>query len=172
LAIPAFQIREEPTERRGEDRWRVRIGARWLDSGPAAQSLTIVDLSFSALLLETDQPLVTGSYLNVEMPGEVIEICKTIWNSGRLYGAAFSEPLADDELQDLINPCSVVWPPFGGETRMASSQEPAQSSSEKFDDARFDDVEKLPVAIRLMILVGTSAASWALIGVCIWLIFR
>lgn len=172
MAIPAILIREEPSERRRGDRWRVRLGARWLDSGPVGQSLTILDLSASGFLLETDQPLSAGSYLIVEMPGEVSKFCKTVWNSGKLHGATFSEPLSETELQDLISSSSVIWPSFCGGTQATSFVKPADPSSVIIYDPRIDEVEKLPFATRMRIIVGVSAALWALIGVGIWLAFR
>lgn len=172
MAFPAILIREEPSERRREDRWRVRLGALWLDSGPVGQTLTILDLSTSGFLLETDQQLRAGSHLIVEMPGEVTKVCKTVWNSGKLHGATFSEPLSNTELQVLISSGSVVGPSFGGGAHAALSKQPADPSSEIFDDPSIDDGEKLPVATRLMIIFGTSAALWAIIGVGIWLAFR
>jgi hypothetical protein len=164
LAIPAILFREEPSERRREDRWRVRLVARWLDADPVGQSLTILNLSTSGFLLETDQPLRAGSYLIVEMSGEVTKICRTSWSSGKFHGATFSEPLSDIELQDLTSSSSVVWPLFGGEAHSASIKQPADPTSGNFDSRCIDDNEKFPVAIRLRVIVGASAALWGLVG--------
>lgn len=171
MAIPAILMREESYERRREDRWRVQLGARRLDGRPAAQSLTILDLSTSGVLLATDQPLRAGSCLIVEMPGETSKICKTVWNSGKLHGATFSEPLSQSELHDLVRSSSLAWPSFGSGAHPASSEQPADPLSEIVDDPGVDEGEKLPAAIRMMIIVGTSAAMWATIGVGIWLAF-
>lgn len=168
MAIPAILFREESKDRRCEERWRVRLGAQRLDGRLAAQSLTILDLSSSGIFVETEQPLGTGSYLNVEMPGGVTRICKTIWNSGKLYGATFSEPLNDAELRDLIASSSVVWPTFSVGTQRASIEPPIHLSREDLSDFRADGDEKFPIAIRLMIIIAASAALWALIGIGIW----
>jgi hypothetical protein len=172
LAIPAILNREEPSERRREDRWRVRLGARWLDSRPAGQSLTILDLSNSGFLFETNQSLSAGSYLIVEMPGGASKFCKTVWNCGKLHGAKFSEPLSERELQDLISSSSVVCPPFGGGTHTTSFVEPADPSLENFEHPRIDEAEKLPFAVRMRIIVGIRAALWGMIGAGIWLTLR
>ena len=172
LTIPAILIREEPQDGRREERWRVRLAARWLDSGITAQSLTIHDLSYSGFLLETDQPLKIGSCLVVEMPGDITKICKTVWNSGKLHGATFSKLLSDAELRDLISSSSVIWPTFRVRAPAASIEPPIHPSPEIFDELGSDDGEKFPIAIRLMIIIGTSAALWALIGVGIWVAFR
>lgn len=168
MAIQAILLRDEPSERRREDRWRVRLGARWLDSGSEARCLTILDLSTSGFLIETDQMLWADSCLIVEMPGEVSKICKTVWKSGKLQGAIFSEPLSEAELQDLIGSSAVVWPLFGRGARTASSVEPVEPSSQIVADPHIDDADKLPVAIRMMIIVGSSAGLWALIGASLW----
>lgn len=167
----AALIRENPSWRRRDERWRVRLGAQSLDSGPAAQSMTIFDLSSSGLLLETDQPLRTGANLIIEMPGEITKICKTVWNSGKFYGANFSEPLTDAELRNLVNSSSVVWPTFGRSLRAPSINHCADASPKNFDETYIDETEKLPLSVRLMIILGTSAALWAAIGIGVWLTF-
>lgn len=171
MAIPAILIREELHERRREDRWRVRLGARWLDSGPIAQSFTILDLSTSGFCLETDQLLKVGSCLIVEIPGEVTKICKTVWSSGKLHGAKFSEPLIETELQNLIAPSSVAWPSITGEPPAASMAQPAAPSPGTFYGPGIEDDEQRSVASRLMVFVGASTAFSALVGVGFWFAF-
>lgn len=172
MAIPAILFLEEPSERRREDRWRVRLGARWLDNSPEGQSLTILDLSTSGFRVETDQLLKVGSCLIVEMPGEVNKICKTVWNAGKLHGAMFSEPLSETELQNLIGPSSVVWPSFANGARVVAIDQLAVPSSEILYVQRIGESEKIPVPIRLRIFAGVSAALSALASVGIWLAFK
>ena len=164
MAIRATLTREEAGDRRREERWRVQLGARRLDGKPADQLLTILDLSSSGMLLETEQPLGTGAYLIVEMPGEVAKICKTVWNSGRFYGATFSESMSDVKLRDLISTSSVVWPKFGVGTRHIPIDPPVQPTSHEFDDTLVDGDHKFSVVIRLTIIIGVSAALWMFIG--------
>jgi hypothetical protein len=170
--IPAILLREESDDRRGAERWRIRLGARRLDSKNSDQLLTILDLSSTGILLETDQPLGPGTHLIIEMAGDVIKICKTVWNSGKFHGATFSEPLTDAELRDLIGASSVVWPKFREETQAASIEPPSQTLPENLADHRVDKDEKYPAGIRLMIIIGITAALWTLIGVGIWLALR
>ncbi|MGY6552408.1 MAG: hypothetical protein ACXIT4_11005 [Erythrobacter sp.] len=172
MAIPAFLISEEPAELRGAERWRVRLGARWVDSGPAAQSLTILDLSSSGFLMETDQPIKTGASLIVEMSDEVTKTCQTVWNSGKLHGATFLEPLSDVELQGLINSAKVVWPSFGARKEVGSTGKSSNHPPVNFDSLRIDAENKRPAAVGLLMVFGTSAALWALIGLGIWLTIK
>jgi hypothetical protein len=171
LSIPAILIREESSERRRDERWRVRLGARWLDCGPDGQALTILDLSTSGFCVEVDQQLKVGSHLIVEMQGGVNKICKTVWNTGKLHGALFSEPLSEIELQDLIASDSAVLPSFGSGVRVVAVDQPAEQSSEIIHDLRTGEGTKRQVAIRLMTFAGVSAALSALAGVGIWLAF-
>lgn len=169
MSIPAILIRDEPFERRRNERWRVRLGARWLDSGPASQPLTILDLSASGFRIETNQRLKVGSYLIVEMPGGVNKICKTVWNTGKLHGAMFSDPLSEMELQDLIASNSALSPSLTSGVRVIAIDQPAERSSETIHDPRLDEGTKRPVVIRLLILAWASAAISALACVSIWL---
>jgi len=169
LATPAILLHEESDGRRHEERRRGRLSVRRLDSRPANRSLKILDLSLAGILLETDQPLGIDSYLTLEMPDGVAKICKTVWNNGKFYGATFSEPLTDAELRELISSSSVIWPIFGVGTQPALIEPPIHRSLETTDDPCSDQDEKLPIGVRLMITIGTSAALWTLIGVCIWL---
>jgi len=171
LAIPAALSREEPSGRRREERWRVRLGARWLDSRPETQLVTIHDVSPSGLLLETDEPLRTGSHLIIEMPGEITKICKTVWSSGKLRGATFAEPLTDAEMRELINSSPVIWPSFGRGMQPPTLEQSTDTSREISEDYHIDDIEKLPIAARLAIIVGTTIALWALICLGVWLAF-
>ena len=169
MAIPAILIREQADARRSEQRWRVRLGAHRLDSELSAQLLTVHDLSASGLLFETEQKLGPGSYLIVEMPGKITKICKTVWNSGKFHGATFSDSLSDTELQELINSSPVVWLDFAVATNTAPKETPTQGSQGLPDNSIIDDDDKLPLAIRLMIIIGTSVVLWTLIGISIWL---
>lgn len=82
MAKPAILLHDVSDGVRREERWRVRLGVRTKDSKPAAQSLTILDLSLSGILFETDQPLKIHSYLIVDALDEVAKICRHVWNSG------------------------------------------------------------------------------------------
>jgi len=102
VSIPALLLRDEPAERRGEERWRVRLGALRADPYDSPPDLTILNVSATGLLLQTEHALPAGLCLIVELPSSVPKFCKVVWRSGRLHGTAFSEPLAPSELQELV----------------------------------------------------------------------
>lgn len=103
MSIPAVIILEKPVERRSEERWRVRFGARRLDARPHEQELTVIDLSASGFLIEVSQALPIGMSMIVELPKGVSKICRIVWNSGNYHGAQFSEPLSAAELESLLS---------------------------------------------------------------------
>lgn len=168
MGISATMLREEPLERRRAERWRVRLGALRLDSGPDAQPLSIRDLSSSGFLFETEQPLKAGACLIIEMPGGINKICKTVWNSGRFHGATFSEPLSDTELDDLVSLSNVVRLASGERRSAKSGQATTEPASEQWHEVLDESDVKLPVPARILVIVAVSAALWALIGLAVW----
>ncbi len=104
MSISAILTREDPIERRRDERWRVRFGARWLDARLGGRPLSVLDLSASGFLIQIDQALPVGTCIVVEMPDGVCKVCKIAWNSGNYHGAQFSEPLSATELDSLLSP--------------------------------------------------------------------
>jgi hypothetical protein len=168
LAFPAIIIREEFLDRRSDERWRVKLGARWLGGGPLPRTLTILDVSNSGLLFETKEGLRVGSCLIVELPGDICKICKTVWSSGDFHGATFADGLNDEEIRLLIRSRSVFLP-SSSEATPASTGYLQDLTSEIQDDLPIDDEEKLPVSTRLAIIVGATTGLWTLIGAGTWL---
>lgn len=167
MPLSAVMIQEEPTERRREERWRLRVGARWLDAQPYAQFITIVDVSPSGFLIEVGRELPVGACLIVEMPGGRPKFCKTVWTSGSYHGAQFSEPLSATELASLIHPTQAFDPgqPYDANEDIAFAHEELGGL---IDEAE----ERLPLATRATIILGTSAFLWATIGTILWLSVR
>lgn len=167
MPLSAVMIQEEPTERRREERWRLRVGARWLDAQPHAQSIIIVDVSPSGFLIEMDHELPVGACLIVEMPGGRPKFCKTVWTSGSYHGAEFSEPLSATELASLVHPPHSFDP-----DRPYEANEDIAFAHEEFGGLNDDAEERLPLATRATIILGTSAFLWVTIGTLLWFSVR
>jgi len=166
LMITAILIREDLPELRREPRLCVRLGARGFDRGANEHPLTIMNLSASGFLLETDQALPHGSSLIIQMPGGVTKICRTVWHDGSRHGALFSEPLNDIELQDLV---------LADQTAHSQTVAPGSRSANQIvvapravEDPVDEPAAKLPRAARLLLLLGASSASWGIIGTALW----
>lgn len=167
MSIPAIMIREESTELRQDERWQVCIGARWLDSSPEAQAITVIDVSASGFLIEVDRHLPVGTSLIVEMPGSLSRICRTIWNSGNYHGAQFSEPLSASELDNLLSPKSAI-----RAVEADCTAEIGSVAREWFSSGIDENQDRLPFATRARVIVGATAILWALLGTGMWLLAR
>jgi hypothetical protein len=168
MVSPAIIIREESLDRRSGERWQVKLEARWLGGGPQPATLTILNVSTSGLLIETEEALKVGSCLVVELPDDICKICKTVWTSGKIHGAAFADGLNDEELQHLISSRPVFLPSFGN-AGSASNGNLQAPTSQLEDNHPTDDGEKLPPSTRIAIIVGATTGLWALIGAGTWL---
>jgi hypothetical protein len=167
VTIPALLIRDEPLERRREERWRVRLGARWLDCRPGVRPLTVLDLSASGFLVEADRTLPIGTCMIVELPDETCKICKIVWSSGNFHGAEFSDPLSASELQGIIDAASVVPLPIAlGEPAASDIGLSAQPGS--LPDPLTGEDAKFSLTTSARIIVGTAAMLWALLALSLW----
>jgi hypothetical protein len=102
MSIPALLVRDESVNRRHDVRWRVRFETHGLDCGPKAPELKVHNASASGLLLETDQPLQSGTCMIIELPAKVCKVCRTVWNRSKFHGAVFPDPLSMSELRHLV----------------------------------------------------------------------
>lgn len=166
MSISAVLIRENSIERRRDERWRVRFGARWLDAGMGARPLSVLDLSASGFLIQIDQALPVGTCIVVEMPDGVCKVCKIAWNSGNYHGAQFSEPLTVEELDSLLSTRLTIWPklvePIDAAGIATLAQAEVVGSEDDFDGS-------MPFATSARLIVGAAAILWGLLGAGLWL---
>lgn len=167
--MSAVLFREQSVNRREEDRFRVRFGAMWLDYGPNAHEFTVLEVSASGFLIETDQHLPANASIIVELPDSVAKICRVVWASGKFHGATFSEPLSVSELQRLIAASPDVWPNLEDDSPPAPLASLTSSPHHHREDYEPDSDEKLPLVIRARIIAGSATFLWAVIGSVVWL---
>lgn len=168
MTIPAILFEEQPGDNRGAERIRIRFGVSWLDHEPGARELTILDVSQTGFLVETDQPLLAKTSLIVELPNAVCKVCRIVWSSGPFRGAVFSEPLSDIELQELV---FEVRDPFRRLKKVYQFDQGSDRDLPKklsSDDGEVSEDEKLPFATRLKIILGSAALLWSAIGSVAW----
>ena len=163
MSIPALLLRDEPAERRGDERWRVRLGALRADSHDSSPDLTILNVSATGLLLQTEHALPLGVCLIVELPNSVPKFCKVVWSSGRLHGTAFSEPLDPSELQELVV-LSLTKSALAGAGYTGRSQVGALLAVDDDVLSPDDAAEALSLVTKARIILGASSLLWVLIG--------
>lgn len=164
MTIPTVSFQTLPGDARGAERVCVQLGAAWLDRQLGAIELTVLDVSASGFLLETDEPLTEKTSFIAELPGGVSKFCRIVWSSGRFRGAKFSEPLSELELQDII--VGTVEHLSGLDERapqsIGHSSEKQHHAEQEYGEVR--DNEKLRFATRARIIFGSAVTLWAMIG--------
>lgn len=68
-----------------------------LASGGSAEIL-VHDISATGLLLESPVELASGEAMTIDLPQAAGTRAKVVWNSGRLYGCQFDEPISSAAL--------------------------------------------------------------------------
>lgn len=167
MTIAALLVLDEDADQRQKERWVVRLGGRSSSHGLSEHPLTVLNLSQSGFLLETDQILPANSSLVVEMPGGVRKPCRTVWNSGRQHGAIFIEPLSDAEFQTVVAPGAEIR--FSPHKPGVATQEQRFASDRTHGNDFSGDESKYPRSVRLLIGAGASASLWGMIGSALWL---
>lgn len=168
MTIPATLFPIQSGDDRGAERVRMRFGAVWLDHGPGAHELTVLDVSTTGFLLETDQTLPVKTSLIVELPDGVCKTCRIVWSSGQFRGAVFSEPLSDTELQGIIFAVRDPLRRLKQVYQFEADDEGEGVEATDLPEPEVRDDERLPFATRGKIILGSTALLWAAIGSLAW----
>ena len=167
MTTSALLFREEPVERRRDERWRLRFDMRRPASCHGGRDITVLDLSASGFLFEIDNNLRIGTCIVVELSEDVLKFCKVVWRSCKFHGAQFSEPISAIELNYLLSPPSITAPPPEEDARILTKNIGTyQDRGEALDK---DDSEGLPIGTRARIIAGTTLVLWSLLGGSLWL---
>jgi hypothetical protein len=161
--LQAALLRQPPHDDRGTERYRIRSGAVRRDHGSDISPITILEVSTSGFLLETNQPLEAGSSIVVELTENLCREASVVWQSGRFHGAQFAQHLNPLELKHILAASPVVWPNFGNEGAGGSFTRRTTQCKQLIYDTEVADEEKLPLGTRLRIMVGITAALWGMI---------
>lgn len=83
----------QPSSARSSERRALRLETSGFVTGADADraAVTIHNISAAGLLLETDQPLETGTEFAIDLPQAGLVTTKIVWRSERLYGCAFEQ---------------------------------------------------------------------------------
>lgn len=126
-----------------------------LDSvGATGEKVTIHDLSSTGILIETTAALAEFDQIEVELPEVGMAQATVIWSSGDYFGCQFHAELPRSAVSAaLLRSPFVPAPPTAA---AGTLDEDAEEPSEAADD-------RLPFAVRLRVILGSSLALWALI---------
>ena len=157
------RIEEQSAEERGCERFRLRLNSPGQSPSSGASDVTIHELSASGFLIETDAPLDLGAPIAFELPVAGVVAGEIVWSSGQYFGGQFASPLSRDVLNAALSASRVIWPSFSP-TSAAHRASPTRSVVIEQDE------ELLPLAMRVRVIVGSSALLWAVIATTAWLV--
>ena len=158
-------------------------------------SVTVHDISQSGVLFEADAQVENDAEIALDIPGVGPVVARTVWTNGSFYGAHFARPLASDRLKAALSQSRVVWPEFApsppidiAEARarqnaiqpapvvvdnapaVAEPVQPIFAGTTAFAESLREDA-KLPLPVRIRIIVGLTVVLWAGLLAPLWLAF-
>jgi hypothetical protein len=162
------RIEEQSADERGSERYRLRLNSVGQADSSGSSGVTVHELSATGFLIETDAPLTLGSAIAFELPVAGIVRGEIIWASGHYFGGQFHRPLSPDAIAAALGASRVVWPNF-----TPSSAEDRDRALPSAPVAPAISIpERLPIAVRTLIISGVSLLLWSVIGGSAWLILR
>jgi hypothetical protein len=155
---PAMVVAAKLYRAAGERDERMAVALDATVRNPAAAPLdaTVLDISASGLRAFIAEELAIGDAISVGLSGIGRVAARVIRRSGHEYGCQFLQPISPEKIAQALAADTVVQAPF------------APLPTPVFDE----EDDRLPVPLRLAVIVGTSlllwtailAAGWALIA--------
>lgn len=145
------------SNRRAGVRRKLRLEAHGSTSSERTDVM-ILDVSTTGVLLETTGDLSAGETIELELPGETGITAVVKWSSGQLYGCQFGAPVSDA----VVSAALLRAPHYP-----SISQLDSQFTSAHAEDAP-DAVEKLPRAVRMQLLLGTTLLFWTVVAAAVF----
>ena len=152
-------------------------------------SVILHDLSQSGLLFEAEPGIQSDAEIMLHIPGIGPIAARTVWTNGSFYGAQFATPLTPDRLKAALAQSKVIWPAFAPPTPLDIEQarsrlaQPEAETQLETGPAPVLDLEiggrdvqvsakhaeplseepKLPLPVRIRIIVGLTIVLWTAI---------
>ena len=154
LAVATFQPVKN-RNRRGASRRTLHLD---ISLGATGETVTIHDLSTTGVLVETAAGLARFEELAMELPEVGTTRATVVWSSGRFFGCQFHDVLPKSAVSAALLRGS-----FEPRSPTPASHHPAPQQLKEDDEAPGYADDRLPFAVRLRVILGTSIALWALI---------
>ena len=125
-------------------------------------SVVIHNLSTTGLQIETTEKLKIGDRFDVELPHSGATEVGVVWATDNFFGCEFVKPISPGTVSAALL-SSPAKTPASAETA------PEAADDDIFDLELYDYVDhKYPLRTRLLIIVGSAASLWGLIGLTAW----
>lgn len=135
-------------DRRSAERLTINQRSTLRDETSAACDVYVADLSETGFSVTTDARLVMGSKVSIGLPGQGRATARVVRRVNGGYGCEFLHPLSPDALAQTFRGDTVI--------QLSSSDPFTQPLPEP-------EIRRFHGAIRIGVIVGSSAALWALI---------
>jgi hypothetical protein len=141
----------EGCDRRSAVRHKLHLDVTLAGTG---DKVVIHNLSPTGILIETATQLATSDQFEVDLPEVGATVATVIWNSDTFFGCQFRNAIPPSAVS-----AALLRNPF-------APAMPSPVSDERYEvgvhDADFED-DRYPFGVRLRVILGLSAALWALI---------
>jgi len=138
--------------RRSAVRHKLRLDATLATSGEKA---LIHNLSSTGILIETTAELAAADQFEVELPDVGATLATVIWSSDNFFGCQFPQSIPSSAVS-----AALLRSPFTPATPAPGAADAGHE--ETAEDADLGD-DRYPFGVRLRVILGVSAALWALI---------
>ncbi|MBB5732584.1 hypothetical protein FHS61_001593 [Altererythrobacter atlanticus] len=153
LARSQPAVLEPIGDRRRKSRKRLRLQALHTADPQANQEEVLIhDLSETGLLLESSLQLKVGETVQVDLPTLKQVSARIVWQSGKLYGCQFNQPIPRSARSAAI----LRSPPL---ERQEAAETPWTTNA--LAEAPEPAVELFPRGVRMALALGLMLASWA-----------
>jgi hypothetical protein len=145
---------------RSANRRKLSLAAHGATAAQMFATVVIHDLSETGVLIETNEKLVTGERLEIDIPEAGAPAAAVMWSSGRYFGCQFDQRLSKAAVSAaLLRSAALTRVP---EPEMAAAITPGDAHQVA------DETGKLPFAARMWALVALGVASWAIVALIVW----
>lgn len=146
-------------DHRSRRRHKLQLEVEARASGSPSDVVTVYDISDTGLLIETNTTLDVGEMIEVNLPQAGVRLAEVLWASGRLVGCRFNQELSQGAISAArLGSRFTIGEPDG------QLQDPVVF--EGVSDALSAETlsKKLSIGATLWSIIGSAAASWALLA--------
>ena len=167
LAAEFHDLPQDLSDENAEKRYasrrtlRLTVAAR---SSSDLPSVVIHNLSTTGLQIETTEKLKIGERFDVVLPESGATEVGVVWATDNFFGCEFVKPISPGTVS-----AALLSSPAKSPSAFEASPEASDDDVYDLDFEIHDYVDqKYPLRTRLLIIVGSAASLWGLIGLTAW----
>lgn len=160
MALQQRQAKIETSiDNRQQRRHKLFLEVEARGSNSLVGTVTVLDISDTGLLIETQSPLGVGEMIEVNLPEAGLMEAEIVWASGQIYGCKFGQ---------ILTPAAIAAARLGARFTL--------TNADNMTDAAYSDMlpgnaiasnaahEGMSLGARLWVIIGLALTMWILIG--------